>query len=239
MATDTSGFRGRRQRLQSAINDYSSEAKSLFEKDRALVKNEVAEYQRRRYKEIFKTVVDEFYDSYDPVDGGYQRSYSLYNVFSDDAYNHESGFYDINDTYMELLNKNKMTRGRRGAMIFDTVFGTDEHEGGWHGGAESIGHDADIWGAHPGNGAYWRTVGWVKYPDRDKKVKHRYGKWFGTPAPKLTPSPYKRLEERLDAFEETELMDKSAKIIEKHNKALVPKIGLDLLIKHLKKYNLL
>lgn len=224
------------QEFLDAIDDYSADAQAIFKKDRAVAREEIATYQRKRYKEIFKKVVDEFYGDYDPVDGGYQRTYSLYGVFSEDAYDQSSGFYEVDQTYMELLNKNKMTRGRRGAMIFDTVFGTDSHEGGWHGGAESIGHDVDIWGAHPGNGAYWRTVGWVKYPDRDKKVKHRYGKWFSTPAPKLTPSPYKRLEERLDEFEETELLDKESEIYKKHNEALLPKIGLDLLVKHLKKH---
>lgn len=136
-------------------------------------------YAEQRYRELFKETIDEFYNDYTPIDGGYDRTYSLYNIL--------------------IVNKDK--DGRMSTLGFDesamTTFrskyinGSDDPKDGlyyqvfvqgWHGGADKD----NVNNNHPDPGKpYWRTP----IPKFDA---------WGGPAKIADESPYDAFHRKVD-----------------------------------------
>lgn len=135
-------------------------------------------WQQEKVRDLFNDVVTTFYSSYTP--SKYTRQ--------GDVGSKTGGLYEILDIqtdadgqvigtapmYDELYNPAKMHPNRSGGdNLYQTVFVE-----GYHGGASSIGSNADVWGEHPSPGTpYWRTGGFVKYSDSGVRKYHKYGKW--------------------------------------------------------------
>lgn len=102
-------------------------------------------------EKIFNDVIRDFYNSYSPVDGGYHRNESLYNILNTQLIVDSS--FDGAGMYSDLeadFDPKKVTPYRNGynleGGLYDRVF-----RKGWHGGAGSgPGHPKR---KHP----YWRT----------------------------------------------------------------------------------
>ena len=193
------------------LNEETSKAMDAAYKDFGI-------YQQRVITEIFWGAVDQFYSDYTPSE--YQRTYGLFDVLDLDSNLDEYGMVVTGvKGFGDLFDATKMHKDRKGNDLFDKVF---MH--GWHGGAENINTGAAaIWGNHPSPGIpYYRTYGWVQYPNSSKKRWHRYGSW-GQKAIQTKP-PYKIFKEHMTAIERGEMLRTFVKISNEHNDKAVTKV---------------
>lgn len=170
-------------------------------------------YQRERIQQIFDSAVSSFYNSYSPSQ--YNRTYGLYDVLdiSYDRYGRVM-YEDVKD----LLDPSKMHTDRKGGDLFNKVFME-----GWHGGAEAIYSNEEIWGSHPSSSGvpYYRKPGLITLPN-GTKVWHRWGRWgrksVRTIAPAVTMYNELLLAERGD------MHSKLLEIVTRYNNEAMDKI---------------
>lgn len=137
--------------VQQMYDKYMEAGNAAAESAKKLAEKKGSEYAEERYRALFKETIEDFYNDYDPIDGGYEREYSMYNIL--------------------VVNKDK--DGRMRTLGFDesamTTFrskyinGTDDPKDGlyyqvflqgWHGGADNDKVNKN----HPDPGKpYWRT----------------------------------------------------------------------------------
>lgn len=158
---------------------------------------------------IFTEAVQSFYDDYTPT--RHTRHRSLFNLL--DVKTDEYGQVLSHDSlFLDLYDRTKMTQGRKGNDLFQTVFVE-----GWHGGAKGIAPDLEpYWGAHPNPGIpHYRRRGWAIAPGSTKKRMYKYGRWGRRAEQAKTPIP-EAVVAGFNAALAKELYDKEVEIITKH-----------------------
>lgn len=138
------------------------------------IKRLLPEMVAKEYKSIADSVIQEFYDSYEPE--FYEpRSYTLFNAFK---VKHGNGWVDWKLTSGGL--DSPRHRASR-ELIFDYMI-----ERGWHGGSPYIKKGKeDVWGKHPNPGEpYYRTPNDI------------WSSW-GKPAAVWGKSPKEEIEKRI------------------------------------------
>lgn len=158
--------------IQRVTDEWNKESNKAIKK----MKKDIGQYKTQKIKDTFYDSVTAFYNAYTP--SLYQRkgdtsskTGGLYDVLRIQKDN--DGMVIAND-YIDLFDSNLMHKDRKGNDLFNKVF-----KEGWHGGAETIHHNPDVWGKHPSPGTpYYRTAGFVKVaPGSNRYVWRRYGKW--------------------------------------------------------------
>lgn len=178
---------------------------------------EFGSYQRERIKQLFNDAVNKFYSSYTPSQ--YERTWGLYDVLSISQNSFGEVIYD---DIQDILDPSRMHTDRKGGDLFEKVF---MH--GWHGGAEGINSNEEMWGNHPSPGTpYYRKPGFITLPD-GTRVWHRWGQW-GKRAVKTTP-PADILYDSLVRAEYGDLREHAKEIFYRHNDEMVQYVNQEIM----------
>lgn len=133
------------------VKEFTRQEKRIIEEyDRKLdtatdlAVQEMLFYLDKEIKEIFLSAINEFYEDYSPVEGGYIRDYSMRSLLET---NHVTGDNPKLEFWFEPSNMTAFRNGYDGEDgLYDQTF-----RKGWHGGA-------DMGPKHPEIGTpYWRT----------------------------------------------------------------------------------
>lgn len=136
--------------VRQMYDKYMEAGNAAAESAKKLAEKKGSEYAEERYRALFKETIEDFYNDYDPIDGGYERDYSMYNILvvnkDKDGRMRTLGFDESAMTAFRSGYRNLTDQPDDG--LYFQVFLS-----GWHGGAASDGKKHK----HPDPGTpYWR-----------------------------------------------------------------------------------
>lgn len=196
------------------LNEANKLSKGVIERTRI----DFGFYQRDKIEQLFNEAVNKFYSSYTPSQ--YERTWGLYDVLNIS----QNGYGEvIYDDVIDLLDPSRLHTDRKGGDLFEKVF---MH--GWHGGAEAIYSNEELWGSHPSTSGvpYYRKPGFITLPN-GAKVWHRWGQWGKRAVQTIAPAEI--LYNSLVSSEYGEMRKKAEEIFRKHNDDMVDYINQEIM----------
>ena len=196
--------------LRSTYRKVADETLRLLNKESEITLKNTARdfgvYQKQKIEEIFKDAVDNFYNSWEPMDDGYDRHLSLYKALDLKNAPQKDGIIDHEETvpYDSLFNPKNVTPFERGGGaegLFEHVF-----KQGWHGGARGT----DKRGVSMGMPHYRTPYGVYRY--------------WGKEAVRADESPYDYFNRTLEQAYHNELNEKDKELLEYYNKIALDKV---------------